>query len=227
MDFREIMVLKQRKEHRKKLGRILRMKRMADGILNGDDCRTEWASREGMCIAQINKDFAEIYAVWLKRSKASTRRKATFRIKQLEAIKAEAHKSFELSKRVLFTCGACQGEGYLKNKGACSTCKGEGIIERYDTPGDHKWLSVKIDCVKECGRLEGLHVKIIPPKPPKGPRRPHLHLHANASNLWDHASHEEVIQHRVLMDNLQRRLEDGSNGDGVKVIDVKKEESDE
>ena len=218
------MIFKRRKVFVKEAHRIQRLGRMADGILNGDDCQFVWAKREGLSVAQICRDFEEIFANWLVVAKWSVRKKRSIRVRQLEE-KAlfPAMRSFELSKRVLSTCGDCQGEGYLKNEGACLSCRGEGVIERYDTPGDATWLRVVNETVKEIAKIEGLHTKSLPPKPP----RKHLHLHANASDLWEYANDEEVIQRRVLNDKLQRRMENGRNGDGVKVIDVKKENRDE
>lgn len=209
----EAVTFKRLKTNDLRAKRIMRLKRIASGILDGNASQTEWARREGVSLGTINKDFHEIFTTWLAEGKKSTRAKQAVRIRQQQSIMFEAKQSFLLSKRVIYDCPQCKGEGFVKKKGACLSCDGEGTIERYDTPGDPKWLSIMSDTVKECAKLEGLGKEKKDQKEPKK----HLHIHASADDMFRNAPDEDVIAAMCLVDRLQRN---GKNGNEVKLLEA-------
>lgn len=129
----------------------------------------EIAAALGCSQNTICYDIQAILETWQSSEPEAMRDRATTRIKQLEAIIQEAWNAWEVSKAsqkevgiVTAPCGTCRGVEPDAGQPPCLTCGGRGAIATVSRKtkrqtGDPSYLAVIRDCVKECGRLEGLY----------------------------------------------------------------------
>lgn len=147
----------------------VRRRKVEQYIRRGFVDQREMAAALGVTQNTISLDVEYILGCWQATEPDVQRDRCSTRIKQLEAIVQEAWNAWELSKtkskevgKLIQPCSTCRGAPQAEGQPPCRTCGGTGSVVTVTRKtkmqtGDPSYLAVIRDCIKECGRLEGLY----------------------------------------------------------------------
>lgn len=165
-------------------------------LLQGHTSQTALAAAHGVTQATICNDLKAIREQWLVSDIEEVKAGRRQAVKVQEALMAEAHHSFILSRQATDEvtvsrkkCPVCHNKPEGNSTDQCPECLGQGsiLIETTKTtssPGDVSFLNTMRECAKECNRLNNLY----PEKSKEVPAPPANDVIVAKPRLYDHLS---------------------------------------